>query len=303
MSAESIKDLANAAAQFEDQTETPENDFEYVLPVEGPAVARFIGYIELGKHKQPDFQGQKKPDADEVRLTFELLGKKHVVTDDDGKQRANQISFNISKKLGDKASFKKLFNKMTYGRDIKHMAQMLGEGFLVTVHHNKSKKDEKKVYANLRNKEGEWSVGEPAQYNHIEGTKTMLPVPEQISPSRIFIWNTPTKATWDTLFIDGEREVKEGDTVRKVSKNWLQELILSASNYKCSPLEAMLHKVDDLTLDTSTSQKSSDPVSDTVKEAADTKASSANTETEKNTASATTASPSSAEDDLAALGL
>ena len=127
---------------------------------------------------------------------------------------------------------------MTYGRnDIKHMAQMLGEGFLVKVTHNKSK-DGTKTYANL--KSDVWDIGEPATTNPTTNETNILAVPEATQDVQLLLWNTPSKEQWDTIFIDGEytREVA-GQQVTK-SKNFIQELAMSASNFQGSPLELSL---------------------------------------------------------------
>lgn len=60
-------------------------------------------------------------------------------------------------------------------------------------------------------------------------------------PLQVFLWGKPTKATWDSLFIDGTvtRKNKEGDEV-EYSKNWLQEKIASATNYDGSLLDQLL---------------------------------------------------------------
>jgi hypothetical protein len=248
-----FKKLQELAAHTEDQTETQVmGDFEYTPPAAGITVARFIEYIELGKRKQKPFQGKAKPDAEEVRLTFELLHPaKNIHTNEEtGDKYADRISFNIAKKFAENASFKKLFNAMTYGRaEIKHMSWMLGEAFIVNVVHNVVEKDGKKqTYANLRDDSG-WKINAPRQVDALSGTSTDISksVPEPISPLKLFLWDHPTKETWDSLFIDGTRDVKDDKgAVTQVSKNWLQELILGAQDYKGSALNQLVAGVPDL---------------------------------------------------------
>lgn len=261
MSNLSIADLANLAAQTEDQTETKTGgDFEYTPAPAGVGVARFVEYIELGMAKQKPYQGKPKADAEMVRLTFELLSAKNIrEIEVDGVKRkvADRITLTLNKNFGEKAKFKKLFNKMVYGRDgIKHFAQMLGQPFLVTITHNKDEKDEKKVYANLNDAEGNYLIGAPRMQTKdadpLAGTPAEFAdisskVPEALTPLRIFLWDNPTKETWDSLFIDGTRTVKDDKGVEKeVSKNWLQERIKSATNYGGSALEQLLAGVADL---------------------------------------------------------
>lgn len=250
MNLEQIKALAAQAAQTEDQTETKGGNFEYEVPPAGVAAARFVEYIELGKQQQRPYMGKPKPDAEEVRLTFELLAPaskhvKEIEVDGVKRQIANRVGFKISKKLGEKAAFKHLFNKMRYGRDgIVHMAQMLGEAFIVTVVHNTVKGAEgrpDRTYVNLRTPEGEWQVQAPFRVDPMTDESTPIRVPEPIGDVRIFLFDNPTKESWEALFIDGSRTVKDDKgNEKEVSKNWLQETILGATNFEGSALQQML---------------------------------------------------------------
>jgi len=247
-----IDDLIASAAELQDQSETVAS-VDFAPPAAGPTVGRFIEYIEYGKQKQKPYQGKPKPDAQEVRLTFELLAPKNIkeieIEGGGKKEIADRINITLAIKLGDKAAFKKLFTKMTYGRNnIKHMAQMLGEAFVLEVLHNKAKEGDK-IYANIRDAQGEWKVSPPFVKDPISGNIKKYNVPPAKSPIKIFLWANPTKETWDSLFIDGTREVKEGDVVKQVSKNWLQERILGATDYKGSKLEDLITKVDGLSID------------------------------------------------------
>ena len=250
-----FKALAAAAAEMEDQTETTSGGgFEREIPPAGRAAARFVEYIELGKHERKAFKGKAKDPADSVRLTFELLGTNHVrEIEVDGEKRkiANRITIEIPKILNDKAGFSKLFDKMDYGRGNKNMAQMLGDAFLVEVIHNVvGEGDKAKTYANLKTEAGEWTIAAPmidvfGEDGIPTGAKKQLTVPEAVGQMRMFIWNKPTRATWDSLFIDGEYETKDdkGNTITK-SKNFIQSKIKSAVNFKGSELFNMLSGSD-----------------------------------------------------------
>lgn len=241
----SLAELAAQAGEFEDQTETTTSTYDNEPPASGVTVGRFVEYIELGKHPSPDYNGKKKPDTDKVRLTFELLAPKNIKEyehEGEKRQRAEKITMSVSKLLGEKASFKKLFNAMVYGRaDKKHMAQMLGEAFILTIVHNVADKDGKKVtYANLNEKGGDYKIGAPFTTDPISQVTTPVPVPAALTPVKLFLFDRPTKGTWDSLFIEGTRTVKTGDKEEEVSKNWLQEKIMSAKNYEGSALQSML---------------------------------------------------------------
>ncbi|QIG67203.1 hypothetical protein [Rhizobium phage RHEph15] len=240
---------------LEDQTqEVSHGDFDN-RPPEGVTVGRLISYIELGKHDGGSYQGKKKPDADKVRLEFELLGPDNIIQfEKDGvtKEFGQIVAVTLKKSLSDKAGFKKLFKKLNYGREDKgHMIKMLGEAFIITVYHNKVQKDGKEVvYVNLH-KDGEWGISAPFQVDPITKQKKFYDIRPQTQPLRWFLWDRPQHSNWDALFIDGTRERKTKDAagvevVENISKNWLQEMILSAKNYNGSKLQQLLAGVANL---------------------------------------------------------
>lgn len=293
-------DLIKKAAETENQSEAKAGgDFEYTPPAAGKTIARFIEYIELGKHVEL-YEGKPKPPAEMVRVTFELLHPqkniKEIEIEGGKKTIADRLSITMPKKQTEKAKFFKLFKAMAQGRsDIVHMAQMLNEEFIVDVKHNVSEKD-KKTYANIY-ADGTWHVFAPYVEDPLAGTRTKVPVPAAISPLKLFLWGNPTKETWDSLFIDGEREVKNADgTTRKESKNWLQNSILSATDYGGSALEQMLAGVDNL--------PTSEPANAGTPEGTATATQSANASAPADTQTpATVTKTATAEDALKALGL
>lgn len=256
-----IDDLIAQAAQSSDQSKDTTTTFERQLPAAGRTPLRFIEYIELGMQKQKAFQGKAKPDALDVMLTFECLGPKYIrdiEVEGGTKTICDVITQRQTVKLNEKAQFRKLFNKMAYGRDKKHLAQMLGEDFIGTItHSDATDKDGKaiKQYANLRTADGEIGISSPfidkMDEETGESTKVRLKAGRtDLHPIKIFLFDHPTKETWDSLFIDGYNEVKQADgTVVKQSKNWIQERILGATNFKGSALEAMLHDLGGLSID------------------------------------------------------
>lgn len=246
----SIAELAALAAKTEDQNETTSGgDFTREIAPAGPTIMRFIEYIELGSHPQKPYKGKEKPDCDMVRLAFELNSPKHIreVEVEGGKKKfANVMYVTLAKKFGEKAGFKKLYNKMKYGRDgIEHMAQMLGEGFQGEVIHNTvGEGADQKTYANLSTDDGSWTLKAPVYVDPITEVTQKLPIPEPLNPLKLFLWKNPQKSGWDSLFIDGTRTVKDAKGVeREESKNWLQERIKSAKDFHGSPLETMLSGV------------------------------------------------------------
>lgn len=261
-----IAELAALAAKTSDQSKDTAATYEAQLPPAGQTPMRFIEYIELGHQPQKPFQGKPKQPCPEVILTFELLGQKYVreVDVEGGKKLISDIlSERVQIKLSDKANFRKLFGKMTYGRsEITHLAQMLGEPFKGTITHSPAtneKGEAIKQYANLRTEDG--TIGIAAPFMNIplvdadgeptgETERKALKVRDPLRPLRIFLFDNPTKETWDSLFIDGYREIKNADgTTTKQSKNWIQERILGSTQFTGSALEALLHEVGGLSID------------------------------------------------------
>ncbi len=250
----SVNDLINKAAELEDQTVAQEfPDYDYPVPPAGKTIGRFSEYIELGEHPEV-FKGQEKKEPVEyVRLRFDLLHPAKNIREievEGGKRKVNDYMIvDIPKKLNDRAKFFKLFGVMKGKQDVKHIAQLLGQAFIFNITHNETEKDGKKrTWANLWTKDG-WGILPPVVEDPLAGTSQDISkqVPELLNPLRIFLWNNPTKETWDSLFIDGMREIKQPDgTTKQETKNWLQERILSAKDFEGSALQQMLFKVDKL---------------------------------------------------------
>lgn len=230
--------VASEAAKYEDQTQVQEITSR--VPEAGKTVGRLIEYIELGPQPQ-EYQGKKKPDHEEVRITFELLHPKKNVHEYDGTTFTDTISWRGPKKFTSKSGFYKLMQQMKYGRDdIVHMAQMLGEAFIITVFHNEVEKDGKKrVYANLF-KDQMCKIESPRVEDPLTGDVKMVPVPDATREIRCFIWAQPTIECWNSIFIDGTYTIKvDGKEVEK-SKNWMQDTIMAGPAFPESATCAML---------------------------------------------------------------
>lgn len=229
---------------------------EYSIPAAGKTLARFVGYVEMGKRKAY-YQGKENGTEMKAKLFFELLGPKHMVDDGEGGKRSTLYIEDIAVKTGEKAAFRKLFMKMRGGREeITNMAQMVGEGFVIEITHNTGTGDKKDVvYANMRNKEGEWGVMPPMLEDPMTGEVKVLPVPEPTQPYRLLLWSKPSKAQWDSIFIDGTttKKVKGEDgkeVEQEVSRNWIQNNILKhAIDLESSQLYDLLSGLGELNLD------------------------------------------------------
>lgn len=244
--------LANQAAQTDDQSKETAG-FEKKMPVAGLRGCRFIEYIELGKHASKSTKFGAKPPVDRVRLTFELLGKNDLEdmnVGDEVKKVGKRMSITLNKTLSAKGDFKKIMNLLDRGRGKQHMAQMLGEAFkcrvVITAEDGslctpENKKEPK--WANLYSGTADsknWSFEAPMHEDPETGEIKQLRVMAPTSDLRIFLWDNPTVATWDSLYIDGTREVKQADgTVKEESKNFIQEMCMKAANYDGSALQAL----------------------------------------------------------------
>ena len=245
--------LANKAAETEDQSKETAG-FERKMPVAGLRGCRFIEYIELGKHASKPGKFGAKPPADKVRLTFELLGKndlEDIKIGEEVKKVGKRMSITVNKTLSAKGDFKKIMNLLDRGRGKQHMAQMLGEAFKVRVTLSaedgsictpENKKEPK--WANLYSGTVDaknWSFEAPTHEDPETGEVKQLRVLSPTSELKIFLWDNPTLATWESLYIDGTREVKAEDgTVKQESKNFIQEMCLKAANFEGSALQALV---------------------------------------------------------------
>ena len=312
--------LQQAQTSSVDHTKATESNFEYQIPPAGATPARFVGYVETGKRPQ-EYQGKAKAPALEAMLFFELNGPKHrneVDTDDGKKVFTNRIRVNLTVKTGDKAAFGKLFRAMRYGREnITHMAQMLGEGFLVTVVHNKvGEGDKERTYANIRDADGVWKIGEPILVDPLDPDNVRkIPVPEATQDFMLLLWDNPTKEQWDSIFIDGTRTVKDKDgNEKEVSKNWMQEEVLKAVDIENSALADLLAGLGDLSFKADSATEKAEegdplagdtaPAEEPKKPATEEKSGVSDEPKAKDEKPATAAEPDqSADDILAALGM
>jgi len=201
----------------------------YRPPAEGLARARLVGYFEMGKH--PEEFGENKV-VDKVDLVFELSGPNHEPRKlDDGTLIPIRITVQENLSFDGDGRFLELFAAMNYAGKASHMAELLGEPFIVEVFHRRSK-DGKKTFPVLR----DWTG-----YNVKRITVEVQPA---ITELRAFIWDLADKDMWDSIFIAGEYEERKDDkgvvTHPARTKNVLQERIRTAKNWPAHPLAAVV---------------------------------------------------------------
>lgn len=207
---------------------------------EGPVRLRFVSYIELGKHEKKFKNDVKIKDL--ARFGFEVTGPK-VAPREDGQPHV--LEFTLTKSQNEKAPFYKLFRRMNADGSKKIYAELLGNAYRGTIHHNKvGEGAEARTYANLTDKDGGFTITDPWFDDPESGERKTLAVDEPQSPIRCFLWDYADQEQWDSIFIDGEWEAKaaeDGKPAREAkSKNVHQEFIRKASNWIGSPMSEIL---------------------------------------------------------------
>lgn len=210
-----------------------------LLP-QGFALARFCRYIEFGKHAR-EYQGQAKTPMMNVRLGVALWGDSNP-QGGDPKDRPDDLfhfindkgeavptilnSFDMTLGNNEKSKTKIAFDRMNYKGLAKSFPELLGEAFIVPILRKKGKGPDGKEYNMI-----DWANLLPP-FDQI--SKQPYPVPELADDQyQLFLWEMPTKETWDELFIEGTND-------KGKSKNFLQAKCIEALDFKGSPLEALL---------------------------------------------------------------
>jgi hypothetical protein len=230
------KAVAQAKQKGPDMTEAQKGG-GYELPAQGFVRLRLVGYFEVGKHES-EFQGKKKVN-DRVELVFELSGPKHLprVNTDTGEKYPQRITVKQPLSRNEKSNFFKLFTTMNYEKSATHMAELLGQAFVADITHNKKNMNGNDVtFANLEN------IRKPFAVNPETGDEYKLEVDPPLTPLKLFLWDFADADMWDAIYIDGQYDEEKNDkgevTRAAKSKNILQNKIMSALNWKGSPVYA-----------------------------------------------------------------
>ena len=229
---------------------------DYELPADGPALARFVGYIETGRHARSAGAGKPKVFKESIVLLFELVGPRHPPAEtNDGVKLPHIIKVELSggKNYGavnEKSGAYTTFKKMNWEGKATTFSQLLGKPYILTGHHEAWRSDPAKKSYSIKdpNAQGQYFIAPPRSVDPVMGTTTEIQVPPQISPLRLFIWNSGPKnigAFWDSIFIDGQwperKDEKTGAVTRPAqSKNRWQEEIIRSKDFKGSPIHQHL---------------------------------------------------------------
>ena len=211
-----------------------------LLP-QGFALVRFCRYIEFGKHAR-EYQGQAKTPMMNVRLGLALWGDTnpaggdpkdrpddlfHTINDKGEQVPTILNSFDMTLGNNEKSKTKIAFDRMNYKGLAKSFPELLGEAFIVPILRKKGKAADAKEYNMI-----DWANLLPP-FDQISKQPYNIPAVAD-DQYQLFLWEMPTKETWDELFIEGTNE-KTGK-----SKNFLQAKCIEALDFKGSPLEALL---------------------------------------------------------------
>lgn len=197
-----------------DMTEEQSGGAGKKLLEKGFSLGRICEYIEYGSQPQT-FEGQKKAPADEISIGAELYDEGY--TNDDGTPYVDHgMSFAVTRTA--KSNAFKAFKNLNWQGLYTRWLELVGKPYLFKIEQKTSQKTKK-----------------PYSYVDLQGTlapldaRTKKPYdcpPVTVKNLRVFLWDAPQLAHWDSLEIKGN--------------NFIQEKILSALNFPGSPLEALL---------------------------------------------------------------
>lgn len=232
-----------------DMTETTAGGFEKRLLGEGTAIVQFTQYIDHGIQKQKPFKGQPKKPAKTCSLGFHILAGIGTLPDgtkepyvQDGKLEKIRTPFDLALHQNEKAGAVKIFNALNYAKDATRFVEKLGSIYLLSIGIAKNKEGKEYNtydFAQLQKPVANAMTG--AMYE--AGKDGVLDTPAE--EYQLFLWDAPTKEQWASIFIEGEYDKKTKDAngaevVEKKSKNFIQDKIRSATNFKGSPIDLLL---------------------------------------------------------------
>lgn len=245
--------LGQAAAESDDLTQSS-SGFTREVPRAGVALLRFKDYIETGKFEptNPTFKAAQK-----CMLVFELSHPDHLI-EINGEKVPQNITVRLNRGTTNKSGYRKLFKLMNdaCGGQHRHFVEMIGKPFLGTIYHNTGS-DGKTVYANLNNDSG-YSLQAPQQVDALTNTITPVPVPELVGTPKVFLWENAgvsdedIQAMWDSIYIEGEREIEKDGVKTTQSKNWIQETIMENIEWVGSQTERVVNGQKAVTFDDDT---------------------------------------------------
>ena len=220
--------LANEAAEYgPDMNEAVSGGSgARLLPV-GNAFAVLIGVVELGKHQQ-EFNGKAKDPADEVQLTFALMGQGfngEKYSNDDGTPYILKC-YPFAMSRNEKARAFLTFKKMNWKGTAKSFPQLLGQAFFLPIKQQPKSKTDSTMVSRPD------LTGILPPLDAMTGQPYQVP---QVDPKlfHLFLWETPTIECWNSIYVEGTYDDGE-------SKNVMQSTITAALNFQGSPIQQLL---------------------------------------------------------------
>lgn len=196
----------------------PQGESGYVLPIEGPTLARFIGYFEVGKHGVP--RGEAAVYEPRARLVFELVDWRNTPRNVDGLLVPPVVTVEASLSLRAGDCFFHTFERMNLDGAASHMVQLLDDIFIVHI-----------VHRDYGSRSGRYATIErlggylifPARLRSESSADDMLPF--HYGP-KAFVWEAADLDDWQDIYIPGH--------------NFIQERIKQAENWPEHPLAAVV---------------------------------------------------------------
>lgn len=190
---------------------------------EGIYRGRVIEVIEYGIQPQ-SYEGKSKAPAEEVEFRVMLFPSQRIKKElGENTSPIYLRSWPIALYNTPNSKSKKVFDLMNVTGDAKHFREFIGEAFRFKVVHKTTAKGK----INALDLLGTLPAVD-------EETGKLLSVPEAPEDKLVlFTFIKPMKEMWDKLHIEGSKQ--DG-----TSKNFIQEKIMRALNFKGSDVEAML---------------------------------------------------------------
>jgi hypothetical protein len=179
----------------------------------GTYPARLVQVLDLGLQAQLPYQGQEKPPANEIMLTYEFLDE--FLKNDDGEEDTNKPRwYSETMPLHNLDVDKAKSTKRYFALDPKEefegdFTALLGKPCMVTLQHKENKKDVNNPYVNVSSV----SAMRP---------KEAAKAPELVNPPKVFDLENPDMEIYLSL------------------PQWLQEKIKKNLEFGGSPLEELL---------------------------------------------------------------
>lgn len=224
--------IAKAKAVGPDMSK-PAKGAGYKPPEAGRGVRlRLVGYFEVGTHVETTGEYAGKSNK-KVQLVFELSGKKWEPKQVNGELIPHRITLKLNYGLNEKSNYYKTFMllRKAHGGTATTMAEFLGAAFLGDVEHKTSKSGN--VYAQLVNIRA-------AERETDDGEFVPVEVPAPLTELKLFLWDTADMEMWESIYIPGTYSDESGEGTR--TKNVLQELIKSATDWHTCPIAALVDK-------------------------------------------------------------